>query len=232
MQVQIGGLTPFTTIDYPGMLAAVLFLKGCPFRCVYCSNPQFLEAGEGEYDPEKIIEWLNHRRGKLEAVVFSGGEALTQGDVVLEYMKRIKDMGFLIGLHTNGFYPDQLKKALSIIDWVGLDIKTDQKNYLKLTGVSSAHNRVIESLEVLGKSGKSAEVRITCDPRFVSREAVLDIAKRSSDAGIKSFAVQKYRVYEADEGPRTNETERNQFFNDEYLKQDLNNLFDTVIFRE
>ena len=58
-EIQIGGLVPFTTIDYPGKLACVLFLVGCPIRCAYCSNPHLIPMGAGEYDPEKVFDWLN-----------------------------------------------------------------------------------------------------------------------------------------------------------------------------
>ncbi|HBP26380.1 MAG TPA: anaerobic ribonucleoside-triphosphate reductase activating protein, partial [Alphaproteobacteria bacterium] len=109
--IQIGGLVSFTTIDYPGKLAAVLFLRGCPLRCVYCSNPHLLNVGDGEYDPDKVFDWLRNRVGKLEAVVFSGGEALMQGDAAIDYMRRVRDLGFKIGLHTNGFYPENLARA-------------------------------------------------------------------------------------------------------------------------
>ena len=95
-EVQIGGLVPFTTIDYPGKLSAVLFLVGCPLRCAYCSNPHLLSVGDGEYDPERMFEWLQNRVGKLEAVVFSGGEALMQGDIAIEYMRRVRELGFKI----------------------------------------------------------------------------------------------------------------------------------------
>ena len=113
-EIQIGGLVPFTTIDYPGKLACVLFLVGCPLRCVYCSNPHLLSPGDGEYDPTRVFEWLRARVGKLEAVVFSGGEALMQSDVAIEYMRRVRALGFKIGLHTNGFYPELLKRASDI----------------------------------------------------------------------------------------------------------------------
>ena len=110
-EIQIGGLVPFTTIDFPGKLAAVLFLVGCPLRCAYCSNPHLLSPGDGEYDPELVLQWMEKRVNRLEAVVFSGGEALMQGDATIEYMKRVRALGFKIGLHTNGFYPDTLARA-------------------------------------------------------------------------------------------------------------------------
>ena len=132
--VQIGGLVSFTTIDYPGKLAAVLFLVGCPLRCAYCSNPHLLELGPGEYDPEKVYGWLESRVGKLEAVVFSGGEALMQGDATISFIKRVRELGFAIGLHTNGFYPKMLERAAEYVDWIGLDYKATPEKYEALVG--------------------------------------------------------------------------------------------------
>jgi len=230
-QIQIGGLVSFTTIDYPGKLAAVLFLKGCPFHCVYCSNEHLIDVGEGEYDPDKVFEWLTARVGKLEGVVFSGGEALMQADATIEYMKRIKDLGFAIGLHTNGFYPELLKKVSDIVDWVGLDFKTTKQKYRELTGLDIAYDRMIESLKYWVSTAHGLEVRTTCDPRFVSKEDLLEIAKISSDLGVKNFAVQKYTPYHEAAGCETTADMREQFFNDAELKQNLESLFESVVWR-
>ena len=146
--VQIGGLVSFTTIDYPGKLAAVLFVVGCPLRCAYCSNPHLLTLHDGEYDPERVFDWLQSRVGKLEAVVFSGGEALMQGDATIEYMRRVREIGFKIGLHTNGFYPDTLRRAADLIDWIGLDFKAMREKYPDLTGQHIAYDNMIKSLDV------------------------------------------------------------------------------------
>ena len=230
-QIQIGGLVSFTTIDYPGKLAAVLFLKGCPFNCKYCSNPHLIPLGEGEYDPEKVFDWIKARVGKLEGIVFSGGEALMQADATIEYMKRVKELGFLIGLHTNGFYPELLKKVPDIVDWIGLDFKASREHYKDLTGIDIAYDRMIESLQYWVSTGHGLEVRTTCDPRFVSKEDLLKIAQTASSMGVKNFAVQKYTPYHECECHETTPDMREQFFNDEELKQKIESLFDTVVWR-
>ncbi|MDR3208231.1 MAG: anaerobic ribonucleoside-triphosphate reductase activating protein [Rickettsiales bacterium] len=232
MNVQIGGLTSFTTIDYPGKLAVVIFLAGCPLGCAYCSNPYLIIRKEGEYSPEKILDFLRGRAGKLQAAVFSGGEALMQGDAALDYMRRVKELGFLIGLHTNGFYPNVLRRALDIIDWVGLDIKADAKNYQRLTGSAAARKLAFESLDILLESGMAFECRTTADPRFVSKESLAGIARYLAARGVKNFAVQKYVPhYEADFA-RTTESERMQFFIDPELKKKINGMFYGVVWRE
>ena len=77
--LRIGGVTPFSTTDWPGRLAAVLFLQGCPWRCGYCHNPHLQPAiGPVARDYPSTLAWLEGRRGLLDAVVFSGGEPTAQ----------------------------------------------------------------------------------------------------------------------------------------------------------
>ena len=230
--VQIGGLVSFTTIDYPGKLAAVLFLVGCPLHCEYCSNRHLIPTGDGEYDPEKVFDWLKSRVGKLEAVVFSGGEALLQDAALYEYVRRVRDLGFSIGLHTNGFYPDRLAKMADLIDWVGMDYKATKTNYEKLTGVNIAYDQMIKSLDVWLKTGKPCEVRVTCDPRFVSVSDLLDIARDVASRGVKNFAVQRYVPHTENENNKTTAAMRDVFFSDNALRQEINSLFESVIWRE
>lgn len=230
--VQIGGLVPFTTIDYPGKLAAVLFLVGCPLRCEYCSNPHLLYPKDGEYDPDKIIDWLAQRKGKLEAVVFSGGEALMQGDVAIEYMKQVKSMGFKIGLHTNGFYPETLKRAIDTVDWIGLDFKATREKYPDLTGQDIAYNNMIKSLDIWNETGKPFEVRITCDPRFVSKDDLIQIAKILTSKNVKNIAIQKYVPHFEKSENATTLTDRNQFFDDISLRNKIDEMFLSVVWRE
>ena len=230
--IQIGGLVSFTTIDYPGKLACVLFLVGCPIHCAYCSNPHLIPVGAGEYDPEKVFDWLKSRVGKLEAVVFSGGEALMQGQSVIEYMRRVRELGFSIGLHTNGFYPENLAAASPFIDWVGIDYKATKTNYEKLTGVNIAYDHLIKSLDVWAKTGKPAEVRTTVDPRYVSPDDLLKIAHDVAARGFKNFAVQKYVPHFEDAEHGTTPAMRNAFFNDEKLRNEINSMFANVVWRE
>lgn len=231
-EIQIGGLVSFTTIDYPGKLAAVIFLVGCPLRCAYCSNPHLLDVRDGEYDPEKVFDWLKERVGKLEAVVFSGGEALMQGDAVLEYMQRVKKLGFKIGLHTNGFYPETLKRASDTVDWIGLDYKATRNKYPELVGQNIAHDHMIKSLNIWLDTGKDFEVRITCDPRHITKLDLLEIVNDLHTRGVKKIAIQKYIPHFEDETHTTTINERNQYFDDENLRNQINNSFESVIWRE
>ena len=230
--IQIGGLVSFTTIDYPGKLACVIFLVGCPIRCAYCSNPHLIPVGPGGYDPEKVFEWLKTRVGRLEGVVFSGGEALMQGGPLFDYMRRVRELGFSIGVHTNGFYPENLSHAADLIDWIGIDYKATETNYEKLTGVNIAYERMIKSLDVWAKTGKPAEVRTTCDPRYVTPDDLLKIAQDVASRGFKNFAVQRYIPHFEDNEHETTPAMRNAFFDDEKLRSEINSLFETVAWRD
>lgn len=230
--IQIGGLVPFTTIDYPGKLAAVLFLMGCPLRCAYCSNPQFFNIGDGPYDPDKVFDWIKSRAGRLEAIVFSGGEALMQGDATIEYMKRVRKLGFSIGLHTNGFYPDLLKRAAKTVDWIGLDYKATRSKYESLVGNPIAFDQMSKSLDFWISTGKDFEVRITCDPRFISKNDLMEIIDDCAARGVRKIAIQKYTPY-FDEGENTTTPEaREQFFTDDKMRANINSKFESVTWRE
>ena len=230
--VQIGGLVSFTTIDYPGKLAAVLFLVGCPLRCAYCSNPHLLTPHDGEYDPERVFEWIKSRVGKLEAIVFSGGEALMQGDTTIEYMRRVRELGFKIGLHTNGFYPETLRRAADVVDWIGLDFKATREKYPDLTGQHIAYDNTIKSLDAWRETGKDFEVRITTDPRFITKPDLIEITKILHDRNVANIAIQKYIPHFEDENNKTDSATREQFFKDPDLRARIDAMFSSVIWRE
>lgn len=231
-EIQIGGLVSFTTIDYPGKLACVLFLRGCPIRCAYCSNPHLIEPGEGEYDADKIFDWLRDRVGKLEAVVFSGGEALMQGTTTIDYMKRVRELGFKIGLHTNGFYPNLLSDASDYIDWIGLDYKATRDKYLALVGNGAAYDLMSKSLDFWLSTGKDLEVRTTCDPHFITKSDLLNIACDCASRGVKKIAIQKYIPHFENDDNKTTDADRAQFFNDAALREKIDSMFELVTWRE
>ena len=137
-QPRVGGLTPFTTIDFPGQLATVVYLQGCPWRCRYCHNGHLLDSGgAAETGWGEVMEFLRQRRGLLDAVVFSGGEPTAQS-ALPRAVQQVRDLGFRVGLHTSGSYPRRLARLLPALDWVGLDIKALPEDYAALTGVEDS----------------------------------------------------------------------------------------------
>lgn len=157
----MGGITPFTTIDYPGELAAVVFCQGCPWRCRYCQNGHLLARGSrSDLAWQDVVHLLRRRRGLLDAVVFSGGEPTLQRGLP-DAVGDVRALGFKVGLHTGGCYPERLDQLLSSLDWVGLDIKALPEDYAALAGVRGSGERALQSLGCLVDSGVAHEVRIT-----------------------------------------------------------------------
>ncbi|MBP3616258.1 MAG: anaerobic ribonucleoside-triphosphate reductase activating protein [Alphaproteobacteria bacterium] len=230
----IGGLVPFTTIDYPTKISAVLFLQGCPWRCIYCSNQQLLcyrkPTQQDKENYEYVLELLKKRTKILDAVVFSGGEATSQTDEIITAIEEIKEFAphFKFGLHTNGCFPEKLSKLLPYIDWVGLDIKAPCKKYEQITKVKGSGEFAFESLEILLKSGKDFEVRTTADPTVLTKDDILEIAELLSKAGVKHYAVQRCR-------PATKDQPNNplamQFFMDKEFEEKLRSLIPNLEMR-
>ncbi|MEW8029951.1 MAG: anaerobic ribonucleoside-triphosphate reductase activating protein [Candidatus Thiodiazotropha sp.] len=162
--LRVGGFTPMTTIDYPDHLSAVIFCQGCPMRCHYCHNRELLPAQTDKSIPWKdILGFLSVRRGLLDGVVFSGGEPTLQRSVG-QAVEEIKSMGYLVGLHTAGVYPERFEQLLPLIDWVGLDIKALAEDYPALTGVSGSGESAWRSARLLAASGIAHEIRTTLYP--------------------------------------------------------------------
>lgn len=160
----VGGLVPFTTIDFPGRLAAVVFCQGCPWRCTYCHNPHLLPHGAGTLPWADVLGWLASRRGLLDGVVFSGGEPLLQRGLP-SALADVRALGFATALHTAGVYPERLATVLPLLDWVGFDVKAPFAEYAPIVGSNTGH-AARNALELLLTSGVIHEIRCTVPPQL------------------------------------------------------------------
>lgn len=195
----VGGLQPFTTIDYPGALAAVIFVQGCPWRCGYCHNPHLQRrqtAADAAGPPWPTLRtWLARRRGLIDAVVFSGGEP-TLDPALPAAMAEARALGLKVGLHTAGIYPQRLAEALPLADWVGLDLKAppaDDAGHDRITGVRGSAVAARRSLALLAGSGVAHEVRSTVHPALHDDAALHAMAEALADAGIADWVLQVCR---------------------------------------
>jgi len=188
--VLVGGLTPLTTIDYPGELSAVVFLQGCAWRCGYCQNSELIpRKNQHGIDWLEVIKLLEKRRGLLDAVVFSGGEPTLQSGL-LGAIQQVRSIGFKIGLHTAGAYPDRLQKVLAFVDWVGFDIKSAPADYEEITGVRGSGQRAWQSARLLLDSGVEHEFRTTVHPDMLNNQQLKDLSKALIEAGAERFVIQ------------------------------------------
>jgi len=196
----VGGFVPFTTVDFPDHLGAVVFCQGCAWRCRYCHNThlQGVRSVGDEGGPE-LVPWenvrraLENRRGFLEAVVFSGGEPTAQPGLAAA-LTDMRGMGYLTGLHTAGMHPERLHAVLPLLDWVGLDIKAPfDERYDRVTGRPASWEPVRRSLELLLASGVNYELRTTVHPSLLGECDLRELRGTLEELGAKPTNIQPFR---------------------------------------
>ncbi|ACI97766.1 anaerobic ribonucleoside-triphosphate reductase activating protein [Rhodospirillum centenum] len=192
--LRVGGLSRLSTCDWPGELVATVFCQGCPWACPYCHNPDLLPArGQRELAWEQVLAFLEGRRGLLDGVVFSGGEATLQA-ALPDAMRTVRGMGFRIGLHTGGPYPERLADLLPLLDWVGFDVKAPFAEYERITGASGSGERARESLRLLLDAGIACDVRTTVHPRLLDAAALERLRADLDALGVRQHRLQPFRA--------------------------------------
>lgn len=191
-RARIGGWQPFSACDWPGRLAAVVFLAGCPWRCGYCHNPGLLQRRHGQTSWPQLRAQLQARRGLLDGVVFSGGEPLTE-PALPALLAEVRAMGFATGLHSGGSHPERLQRVLPLLDWVGLDIKTLPAQYPAITAVAGSGERAETSLALLQASGIDYECRSTLHPALHDEHTLTQLAAWLAQRGVRRYAWQRLR---------------------------------------
>ena len=180
--------------DWPGELVATVFCQGCPWRCRYCHNTHLLDADRpGEVTWRSVTAFLRTRIGLLDGVVFSGGEPTLQRGLAAA-MRETRALGFRVGLHTAGPYPDRLSEVLPLLDWVGFDVKAPFDDYPRLTGVPGSGARARESLLRLLASGVAYEVRTTVSPDLLDAASLRTVAGALADLRVTHYALQACRA--------------------------------------
>ncbi|MXO91029.1 anaerobic ribonucleoside-triphosphate reductase activating protein [Altererythrobacter aquaemixtae] len=184
-------VTPFTMLDFPDRIACILWIAGCNMRCGYCHNPQIV-LGRGSIDEDRVIEFLTRRKGLLDGVVFSGGEA-TSWKHLARFAAQVKSMGFAIKLDTNGLRPDVVQCLLDeqLVDRIALDYKAPQSHFHKVTGVT-AYSRFSATLDLLCTQGKILfDVRTTVHTDLLDEEAIVAMANDLFQRGYRGvYAIQ------------------------------------------
>ncbi|MGL4208674.1 MAG: anaerobic ribonucleoside-triphosphate reductase activating protein, partial [Candidatus Adiutrix sp.] len=182
--MRIGGLIRATTIDYPGgLISAVIFTQGCNFTCPYCHNPQLVRLFGEPVDEGGVFDFLQKRRNLLDGVVISGGEPTIQPDLG-DFCQKLKNMGFMVKLDTNGSRPKVVADLLSrqVIDYVALDLKGDPANYpLEIASPENSAD-VIDTIKILKSSKIPHEYRCTVATPLISHETIITMAKAASGA--------------------------------------------------
>lgn len=192
--LKVGGITPFTATDYPGKLAAVVFVQGCPWRCGYCHNPHLQpRLGASPLAWQQVLELLRRRVGLIDAVVFSGGEP-TIDAALADAICAVRELGFDVGLHSAGTYPKRLAEILPLLDWVGLDIKAPFAQYDRITQIAGSGDKTLAAAKAILACGVAYEFRTTIHPSLLSEADILALAQSLAQMGVQNYALQVFRA--------------------------------------
>lgn len=181
--LKIDSVSAFTATDWPGVLAATVMTQGCPWRCTYCFRPGLQPSRvPSKLEWSQVAHGLAKREALLDGVVFSGGEPTRQAALV-PAMRHVAALGYKVGLHSSGAFPQRLREALPQASWLALDIKATPWQYPGLTGSINSGQRAYQALEVALEWAGELEVRLTVDPVTHTAADVLDVAERVRAAG-------------------------------------------------
>lgn len=192
MSFKLAGLQKTTFIDFPEKIACIVFTQGCNFRCGYCHNPELFENKEPVLSVPAFFEFLNKRKGKLDGVVITGGEPTLHGKDLIEFIKEVKSLGFLVKLDTNGTHPDVLQELLNenLLDYIAMDIKAPLAKYKTITQTDIDTKIIKKSIDMIMNSGVDYEFRTTIVKSQLSVEDLRQIGELIQ--GAKRYYMQKF----------------------------------------
>lgn len=188
-----GGLEKCTLIDYPGKVACMVYTIGCNFRCPYCHNPELVdETVTVKITEKEILAFLEDRKRMIDAVVITGGEPTMHGEALLRFMKKVKAMGFLVKLDSNGTNPEILKKALNqkLVDYIAMDIKSPLSKYSQTVARPVDASAIRKSISIIMKSKVDYEFRTTVIKAQLAPEDFDEIGQEIR--GAKKYFLQKF----------------------------------------
>lgn len=196
----IGGFAKQSFIDWEGMVASVIFTKGCNFRCGYCHNPSLVLPQLISQTPDipvgEIFDYLEIRKSWIDGVVITGGEPTIHNDLP-NFIQNIKALGYSVKLDTNGTNPSMLEQLLhnKLVDYVAMDIKTypEKGLYSKITGISNPKimENVLKSIQLLKNTNIEVEFRTTRIPEIHNDEIIAHTKFFLENC--KRYTVNKYR---------------------------------------
>ncbi len=183
--MRLGGLQRSSLIDYPGKICAIVFTIGCNFRCPYCHNPELVDETADEISEEDFFTFLKSRVGLLDAVTITGGEP-TMHDDLIGFITKIKSLGFLVKLDSNGTRPDMLRHLIDnqLVDYLAMDIKAPLQKYETTVARPVDLERIQESIALLKEGRAPYEFRTTVVKALLSPEDFHEIGKLIEGASV------------------------------------------------
>ncbi len=175
--MKIGGYQKVSLIDYPGIIASVVFLRGCNFMCPYCHNPELISAEGGVVLESDFFTMLLENKKMIDGVCVSGGEPCLQTDLP-EFLLKLKNMGFKVKLDTNGSKPEMVTAIINanLADYIAMDIKSSWENYHLIARPKDIVSKVKQSLAIIQQSNIDYEFRTTIFPGAHTMDDFIAIA--------------------------------------------------------
>ena len=191
----IHGLNKTTLLDYPGRVAATIFLGGCNFRCPFCQNSSLVlhPTEEPVIPEEEVLSFLKKRQGILEGVCISGGEPTLASDLE-DFIRQIRALGYPVKLDTNGTNPSLLKQLAEkeLIQMTAVDIKACPDNYPSLTGMMHPNLEAVrETVDFLLHGNLDYEFRTTVVKELHNENDFIQIGQWLK--GANAYYLQAYR---------------------------------------
>ena len=175
--MKIAGFQKLTLLDYPSKVACIIFTQGCNYKCPYCQNSGLIDhSNEDLIDEEEIFKYLDKIKGIIDGIVISGGEPTIQKDLKT-FMKKVKDLGFLVKLDTNGSNPNLVEEIINegLVDYIAMDIKNVLKLYKDVTDVTPNVENLKRSIELIKNSPIEHEFRTTIIKNIHDIDKILEI---------------------------------------------------------
>jgi len=201
--MKIAGFQKSSFVDYPSIMACVVFTPGCNMRCGYCHNKHILGSDAPSVDELAVMEYLQKRRGMLKGVVITGGEPTLRPDLEV-FVKRVKEMGYKVKLDTNGTQPDRVRSLVGqgLIDYIAMDIKANKDKYSLVAGCNIDFENIMSTVEYIKSTGIAHEFRTTFCPELM-KEDILEISR--DIVGDSDYYLQQYRQVEGQAAPHSRE---------------------------
>jgi pyruvate formate lyase activating enzyme len=190
--MKIGGIQKTSLLDFPDRVSAIIWTVDCNFRCPFCYNSTLVFGKVQLIPEEEVLSFLETRKGLLEGLVISGGEPLMQKDIA-EFCEKVKKIGLLIKIDTNGMYPDKLKELIDkkLVDYIAMDVKAPKNKYDTVSGVKTDVQKIQKSIDLIRNSGVDYEFRTTFTPGLLTKQDIIEIGKWLKSS--KRFYLQQFK---------------------------------------
>ena len=218
--MKIGGFQKTSLLDYPGEVCSIIWTVGCNFNCPFCYNIDLVSGNVETISEDEVLSYLKKRKGLVDALSITGGEPLMHKDIDV-FIKKVKKLGYLIKVDTNGCFPENLETLLDegLVDYVSMDVKAPKKKYNSLSGVKTPVSKVNKSIKIIQQKASRYEFKTTFAPSLLTKEDIVEIAKWLK--GSRLFYLQQFK---SDVPVISSKLSEKQPYNSDYLKETLNEI--------